>query len=89
MTVTQRDGANITLGDVAEVGFAPEPAFGDSRVQGDPDVLVSLGSQYGANTLEVTRAVETALKSLEPAMSAQGIECIRPCIGPRTSSKWH
>src|SRR5690349_4327558 len=49
VVVTQRDGANVHLGDVARVVYAPEPLFGDSRVQGEPDILVSVGSQYGAN----------------------------------------
>ena len=71
--VTQRDGANVRLGDVAHVVYAPEPPFGDSRVQGQPDVLVSIGSQYGANTLEVTRSVEQALAELAPMLKARGV----------------
>jgi CzcA family heavy metal efflux pump len=74
VTVTQRDGANVLLSDVARVTYAPEPAFGDSRVQGVPDVLVSLGSQYGANTLEVTRGVEAALADLAPTLKARGVD---------------
>jgi CzcA family heavy metal efflux pump len=71
--VTQRHGANIRLRDAATVKYAPEPAFGDARVQGEPDVLVSIGSQYGANTLEVTRRVEAALEELTPMLTARGI----------------
>jgi CzcA family heavy metal efflux pump len=74
VVVTQRDGANVRLGDVAKVVYAPEPPFGDSRVQGEPDVLVSTGSQYGANTLEVTRRVEAALAELAPVFEAQGVK---------------
>jgi CzcA family heavy metal efflux pump len=71
--VSQHDGANVLLGDVARVGYAPEPAFGDARVQGIPDVFMSTGSQYGANTLEVTHAVEARLRELEPLMAARGV----------------
>jgi CzcA family heavy metal efflux pump len=71
--VTQRDGANVRLGDIAKVSYASEPPFGDSRVQGEPDVLVSMGSQFGANTLEVTRNVEAALAELAPMLKARGV----------------
>jgi CzcA family heavy metal efflux pump len=74
VVVTQRDGANVRLGDLAKVLYAPEPAFGDSRVQGEPDVFVSTGSQYGANTLEVTRRVERALAELAPVFAARGVK---------------
>ena len=74
VVVTQRDGANVRLGDVAKVIYAPEPLFGDSRVQGEPDVLVSTGSQYGANTLEVTERVEAALAELAPVFQARGVK---------------
>ena len=40
---------------------------------GRPGVLLSLASQYGANTLETTRALEEALAQLHPALKAQGI----------------
>ncbi len=36
-------------------------------------MLFSLASQYGANTLETTRALEKALAQLTPALKAQGI----------------
>ena len=73
VTITVRDGSNLRLADVARVVYAPEPAFGDARVQGRPDVLLSMGSQYGANTLEVTRRVEAALDELAPTLQARGI----------------
>lgn len=73
VVVSQREGANVRLNDVASVSYGAEPAFGDARVQGIPGVLLSLGSQYGANTLEVTRRVEAALAELMPALKAQGV----------------
>jgi CzcA family heavy metal efflux pump len=36
-------------------------------------VLISLSSQYGANTLEATHAVEAALAEMAPALKAQGV----------------
>jgi CzcA family heavy metal efflux pump len=73
VVITQRDGANVRLRDIGQVTYGPEPKFGDSRVQGEPDVFVSIGSQYGANTLEVTRALEAALAELAPMLKARGV----------------
>jgi CzcA family heavy metal efflux pump len=73
VAVTQRDGANVRLGDVAKVTYAAEPPFGDARVQGEPDVLVSMGSQYGANTLDVTQRLEQTLAELAPMLRARSV----------------
>lgn len=72
--ITVRNGAPIRLRDVAEVKLGAALRFGDSLVQGRPAVLLSLASQYGANTLATTRAVEQVLADLRPALEAQGIE---------------
>jgi CzcA family heavy metal efflux pump len=63
----------VTIGDVAKVTEAPALRAGDALVQGKPGILLSLASQYGANTLEATRAVEAALAQLKPALQAEGI----------------
>ena len=66
-------GAVVHIGDVAQVTDAPAPDFGDAVVMGRPGVLVTTASQYGANTLKVTRDVEAALHDIEPALKAQGV----------------
>src|SRR3954466_13449471 len=63
----------ITIGQVATVTEAPALRSGDALIQGRKGVLLSLASQYGANTLDTTRAVEKALAQLVPALKAQGI----------------
>jgi CzcA family heavy metal efflux pump len=63
----------ITIGSIARVVEAPALRAGDALIMGRPGVLLSLASQYGANTLETTRAVEAALEELKPALAAQGI----------------
>jgi CzcA family heavy metal efflux pump len=63
----------VTIGDVATVKEAPALRSGDAVVMGRPGVLLSLASQYGANTLEATRALEAALAQLTPALKAEGI----------------
>ena len=71
--VMVRNNTPIVLRDLAEVKMAPALRFGDSLIMGKPGVLISLASQYGANTLTTSRAVEQALAALGPALRAQGI----------------
>lgn len=66
-------GAIVHIGDVAEVVDAPAPDFGDAVIMGRPGVLVTMASQYGSNTLKVTRDVEAALAGLKPALASRGI----------------
>ncbi len=71
--VTLRNDLPVQLRDLAEVTTAPALRSGDARIMGQPGVLLSLASQYGANTLVTTHAVEQALAEVEPALRAQGI----------------
>ena len=72
--LTTTAGANLRLRDVADVVVAPEMKFGDASIQGRPGVLVKLLSQFGANTMEVTERVETALEEMKPVFEAEGIQ---------------
>ncbi len=67
------DGSMVRIGDVADVVDAPAPDIGDALIMGTPGVLISMSSQYGANTWETTRAVEAALDELRPSLVAQGV----------------
>jgi CzcA family heavy metal efflux pump len=71
--VAVRNDTPILLRDIAEVKMAPALRSGDALVMGKPGVMMSLASQYGANTLTATLAVEKALADLEPALKAKGI----------------
>lgn len=66
--VTQRDGVPVTIGDVAAIAFGPRQKRGDAGVDGGSGVLLSVQKQPGANTLELTRRVETALREIESAL---------------------
>jgi CzcA family heavy metal efflux pump len=68
-----QNGSNITLGDIAKIVEAPEPLIGVASVMGKAGVQIVVSGQYGANTLEVTRRVESALQELRPAIEAQGV----------------
>jgi CzcA family heavy metal efflux pump len=71
--IVQRNGLPILVRDVADVKIGPALKFGDALVMGKPGVMMSLASQFGANTLTATLAVEKALQDLAPALKAQGI----------------
>lgn len=71
--IAMRGGTPLLLRDVAAVQIAPALRSGDALIMGKPGVMLSLASQYGANTLSVTLALERALADLEPALRAQGI----------------
>jgi CzcA family heavy metal efflux pump len=71
--VAVRNNTPILVRDVAEVKFAQSLRSGDALIMGKPGVMMSLASQYGANTLTATLAVEKALADLEPALKSRGI----------------
>jgi CzcA family heavy metal efflux pump len=78
----RQDGANLTLGDVADVRDAPEPPVGAATYNGRPAVQLMVSEQFGADTLEVTRAAERALEGLRPRLQAQGVELAADVFRP-------
>ena len=84
----------LTIGDVASVVVAPEPATGGAATEGREGIQLVVSQQYGANTVEVTRRVEAALEDLRPALEREGIELhadlFRPAnfIDAATSNVW-
>ena len=71
--VVTGSGAALTVQAVADVVDVPSPQFGDALIMGRPGVLVAMSSQYGANTLDATRAIEATLADLRPALEAQSV----------------
>jgi multidrug efflux pump subunit AcrB len=45
----------LKLSDVAVVTEASAPGFSGANIMGKPGVLLEISSQYGTNTLEVTK----------------------------------
>ncbi len=72
--VVHKDGFSVRLKDVARVVEGAEPKFGDTVIQGRWGVLMTMSSQYGANTMEVTKALEVALDELKPVFAQAGIK---------------
>src|SRR5262249_8386430 len=66
--IAVRQGVPVRLRDVAQVREAPALQTGDALVMGRPGVMLSLSSQFGANTLTVTRALEQTLATLTPQL---------------------
>jgi len=74
IVVSSNNGAALRIGDVATVveGF-PQP-IGDAVINNGPGLLLIVEKQLGANTLQVTRDVETALEDLKPALVGVAVD---------------
>jgi CzcA family heavy metal efflux pump len=72
--IATHDGVAVRIGDVATVRDGAEPSFGDAMIGGRPGILVETSTQYGANTLDVTGALEQRLDALAPALALQGVQ---------------
>ena len=72
--VGTRDGSPVRLGDIATLREGAAPRFGDALIAGRPGILIETSTQFGANTLEVTRALEQRLDALAPALAKQGVQ---------------
>jgi CzcA family heavy metal efflux pump len=68
------NGAAVRLGDVATVTWALAPAVGAAAIMGQPGVMLVLESQYGTNTLAVTKGIEKTLSSLRPVLEKQDVD---------------
>ena len=71
--LTSAVGVPVRLQDVATVAYGAVPKLGDALVMGQPGVLLTLKSQYGANTMEVTRLLEAALEDLKPLLEREKV----------------
>jgi CzcA family heavy metal efflux pump len=74
--VVMQDNMPVTIGQVANVTIGPQVPIGDATIMGKPGVLVTVSSQFGANTLKATEAVEEALTDLKPTLEKRGIDVI-------------
>jgi CzcA family heavy metal efflux pump len=67
------NGGPLQLRDFATVKEGAAPKYGDTLIMGKPGVMLGLSSQYGANTMEVTRAAEAEIAFLRPVLAARGV----------------
>jgi CzcA family heavy metal efflux pump len=73
LVLLQHDGVSVRLEDVADVVEAPEPKLGDALIMGERGVILLPASQYSANTMDVTLAVERALDEMKPLFVSEKI----------------
>jgi CzcA family heavy metal efflux pump len=74
VVLTHANGNNVTLQDVATVAYGKAPSIGGAAVNGRPGILMMVIGQYGANTLTVSRRVETAIRDFQQTLAAQGVQ---------------
>jgi CzcA family heavy metal efflux pump len=63
--VTMKNGLPITIGEVAEVTLGGAPKRGTAANQGVPAVVLTIQKSPGTNTLQLTRAIDTAMTQIE------------------------
>jgi CzcA family heavy metal efflux pump len=74
LVVKRQNGSTLTLGDVAEIQYAAEPAISAAQIMGKQGIVIMIIGQYGANTLSVSRAVETVLAGFKPLFAEEAID---------------
>jgi CzcA family heavy metal efflux pump len=66
--VSVSDGIPIRIGQLADVAWGAEPARGTASYRNQPAVILSVQKQPGANTLDLTRALDQALQRIQLAL---------------------
>ncbi len=80
--VLERDGKVVRLSDLGTVKVDPGPLIGDAVVNDGPGLLLVVQKFRGANTVDVTRGVEEALREMQPGLP--GIEVDTTIFRPAT-----
>ena len=65
IAVTSRDGRPIFVRDVAQVRIGPALKRGEGSHNAEPAVVLGIQKQPGANTLELTRRLDTTLDEIQ------------------------
>ena len=91
VTVEEHKGRALRLGDVARVVEDHQPLIGDTVFPGNPSggLLLVVEKLPGANAVQVTNGVETALSALKPGLSGMQIDTnvYRPATYLETTSR--
>jgi CzcA family heavy metal efflux pump len=68
------NGKRLTLGDVGNLVIDHQPLFGEAVINDGPGLMMIVEKLPWANTLEVTREVEEAMKGMEPGLPGMEID---------------
>jgi CzcA family heavy metal efflux pump len=75
VVVEQQDGGKqLRLGDVASVVEDHQPLIGDAVINDGPGLMLVVEKLPWGNTVDVTKGVEEALRSLQPGLSGIDID---------------
>ena len=73
LAITANDGQPLFLKQVAKVTFAPKVKRGDAGFNGRPAVILGIQKQPGADTIHLTKEIESALQSMKASLP-QGMD---------------
>ena len=76
LALTAKNGQPILLRQIADVMFAPAIKRGDAGFEGKPAVLLGIQKQPTADTIQLTRKIESALDDMKKSLPA-GMEAPR------------
>ncbi|AXJ09110.1 efflux RND transporter permease subunit [Arthrobacter sp. PM3] len=69
VTIREKDGVALHLGDVAQVVEDHQPLIGDAVINSGHGLMLIVEKLPWGNTLDVTKGVEEALHELQPGLS--------------------
>jgi len=69
-----KNGAPVRLGGLAEIVIGAPPTIGDAVINHGDGLLLIVEKHPNANTIEVTKKVETAITELKPALKDLDID---------------
>ena len=72
--IKRENGHSVQLSDVASITMAAEPRIGAAAIMGEPAIVMMVIGQFGANTLNVSTAVEAVLADMEAVFDKQDID---------------
>jgi heavy-metal exporter, HME family len=70
LAVSYKNGRSIQLAQVADVNFAPALRRGDAGFNGKPAVILGVQKQPGADTVALTKQIETAINEMSKTLPA-------------------
>jgi len=70
LALTTKNGQPVLMRQIADVAFAPAVKRGDAGFEGKPAVILGIQKQPTADTIHVSRSIESALGDLKKSLPA-------------------